>query len=386
MSPIPDTTSGGADAEGQSLRAEIARLNKIIRALMNRAEASTSLHGSEYGLFQTTVMLREEVRHRTEDLEAALRENERINRSLRESESRFHGLVNQSLVGIAIIEDGRFSYTNLKFDAIFGYNAEEIRLLGPLDVAFEDDRPLVAEQIRRRLSGDVEGVAYVFRGLRKDGSVVDIEVQGSGMKMGGRLALISLVEDVTERTRAEREVRVLQSRLREEAIRDPLTDLFNRRYLDETLGRELARANRYGRPISLIMADLDHFKAVNDTYGHPSGDEVLRAFGGLIKGRVRSSDIPCRYGGEEFLLILPDMSYELAAQRAEQLRVALEGARIGCDGRVIQVTASFGVAAFPEDGKCGGELIAAADGALYAAKAAGRNQVKTSSGLREPHL
>jgi len=376
MSPRPDSTSPDAGAKGKDESAEIARLKKIVQALMNRAEASTS-QSSDYGLFQTTIVLREEVRRRTEELEAALRENERVSRSLRESETKFRGLVSQSLVGIAIIEEGMFSYTNPKFDSIFGYRAEEIRALGPLDVTVEEDRPLVAEQIRRRLSGDVEGVAYVFRGLRRDGTVVDIEIHGSGMEIGGRLALISLVEDVTERTRSEREVRALQARLREEAIRDPLTDLYNRRYMDETLLRELTRAKRNGRPISLILADLDHFKVVNDTHGHLSGDEVLRAFGELIKRSVRGSDIPCRFGGEEFLLILPDMAQPRAAERAEQLRVALAGTRIPCDGSVLQVTASFGVAAFPQHGETSAELMAAADSALYAAKAGGRDQVRT---------
>jgi len=142
----------------------------------------------------------------------------------------------------------------------------------------------------------------------------------------------------------------------------------------------LALAERGRHPISVIMGDLDHFKAVNDQYGHQAGDEVLRVFGGLMKQQARASDIYCRYGGEEFLLILPKMPEASAIERAEQLRAAMAAAPVICGACAIAMTASFGVATYPRDGRTGDELIAAADGALYAAKAAGRNRVNVSSG------
>ncbi len=361
----------------QGLEAEIARLNKVVRALMNRSESATRARGSSYGLFQSTVVLQEQVRRRTEELEEALRENERITRFLRESEARFRGLVSQSLVGIAIIEDAKLTYANPKFAEIFLYSVDEVLRVSPLDLVFEDDRPDAAEQMRERLSSEVAGTTYVFRGLRKDGSVVDIEVHASGMEIGGRLALILLVADVSERLRAERQVLTLQAQLREQAIRDPLTDLYNRRYLEEAFARELILARRNAQPVSVIMADLDHFKKVNDTFGHQAGDEVLVAFGGLLRRQARGSDLPCRWGGEEFVLILPDMEHASARERAEDLRLTLADVKIVCEGAVIQVTASFGVATFPQHGGTSGELIAAADGALFAAKRAGRNRVKS---------
>ncbi len=364
----------------QALSAEIVRLNKIVQALMDRAELSTSAQGSDFSLFQTAIVLEEKVSRRTGELEAALRENERINRALRESEARFRGLVSQSLVGMVIVEDGKFSYSNARFDEIFGYSALEVRRLGLLDIASENDRPLVAENIRKRLSGEMEHVKYAFRGLRKNGVVIDVESHGSTMEIGGKVALIGLVMDVTERTRAEREVLALQEQLRERSIRDPLTGLYNRRYLEETLSRELILADRHGHPVSLIMGDLDHFKAVNDHYGHLGGDEVLRSFGDLMKGNARGSDIYCRYGGEEFLLVLPQMAKSNAVERAEQLCTAMAATPVLFGNASIAVTASFGVAAFPQDGRTGDELIAAADTALYAAKAAGRNRVNISSG------
>jgi len=354
---------------------EVVRLNKIIRALMDRAERSTSAQVSDFSLFQTTVILEDQVRARTAELESALQENERINRALRESEARFRGLVSQSMVGIVIVEDGLFSYSNAKFDEIFGYGADEIRHMGPVDVAIESDRPQVAENLRMRLAGEVDHVDYSFRGLRKDGEVRDIEVHGNAADIGGKLMLFILVMDITERVRAERQVLVLQEELRQESIHDALTGLYNRRYLEETLARELIIAERENRPVSVIMGDIDHFKAVNDHLGHLAGDEVLRSFGSLLKRHARGSDIYCRFGGEEFLLVLPGMAQESAVQRAEELRSALAAAPITFGGTPIAVTASFGVATFPRDGSDSDALIGAADRAMYAAKEGGRNRV-----------
>jgi diguanylate cyclase (GGDEF)-like protein/PAS domain S-box-containing protein len=364
-------------------RAESVRLNKIIQALMDRAERNTSAQGSDFSMFQTTIMLEEQVRRRTAELEAALRENEKINRALRESEAKFRGLVSQSLVGIVLIEDGKFSYSNAKFDEIFGYNSDEIRGMGPLHVAVESDRALVAENIDKRLSGEVDQLGYVFLGLRKNGTVIDIECHSSVMHVGNRLLLISLLMDISERTRAERAVQALQEELREQSTHDALTGLYNRRFLEEGFRRELLLAERTRHPVSVIMSDLDHFKAINDREGHLAGDEVLRVFGTQMKGSARASDIICRYGGEEFLLVLPGMTEKGAIERAEQLRRAMAATRFSHGASQITVTASFGVASFPLHGRTTDELIAAADSALYSAKSDGRNCVRLCSEPRK---
>jgi len=363
---------------------ESVRLNKIISALMDRAERNTSAQGSDFSIFQTTIMLEEQVRRRTEELEAALRENEKINRALRESEAKFRGLVSQSLVGIVLIEDGKFSYSNAKFDEIFGYSSDEIRGMGPLQVAFEGDRALVAENMDKRLSGEVDQLEYTFRGLRKNSAVIDIECHSSVMHVGERLLLISLLMDISERTRAERAVQVLQEELRKQSTHDALTGLHNRRFLEESFGRELLLAERTGHPVSVIMGDLDHFKAVNDRWGHLAGDEVLRVFGSQMKHNARASDITCRYGGEEFLLVLPGLTEEGAIERAELLRRTMEATRVSYGASQITVTASFGVASFPRHGRTSDELIAAADNALYSAKSGGRNRVGLCSEPPDP--
>jgi diguanylate cyclase (GGDEF)-like protein/PAS domain S-box-containing protein len=358
---------------------EVVRLSKIIQVLMDRSERSTSAQGSDFGMFQTTIMLEEQVRRRTVDLERALRENEKMTRALRESEAKFRGLVSQSLVGIVLIEDGKFSYSNAKFDEIFGYSADEVRELGPLSMTAESDRALVAENVAKRLSGEADRVSYVFRGLRKNGAVLDIECHSSVMHVGKKRVLISLVMDVTERIQAEHSIHVLQERLREQSTRDALTGLYNRRYLEESFVRELLVAERTEHPVSVIMGDLDLFKEINDHDGHLAGDQVLRVFSDLMKRSARASDIVCRYGGDEFLLVLPGAREDSAVARAEKLRRAIAATTINHGGSRIRVSASFGVAEFPRHGRTSDELIAAADSALYAAKAAGRNLVNVSS-------
>jgi diguanylate cyclase (GGDEF)-like protein len=186
-----------------------------------------------------------------------------------------------------------------------------------------------------------------------------------------REANIALNENLTE-------IRELHQRLRDQAIRDPLTGLFNRRYLDETLERELARAKREGYPISLCMIDLDHFKHVNDTYGHPAGDEVLKALSALLQAHAREGDIPCRYGGEEFILVSPHMPLDAARQRCEEWRRAFAEHKTLHGHLEIGVTLSVGLATFPEHAASADDLIQCADQALYRAKAAGRNRVEVA--------
>ena len=220
-----------------------------------------------------------------------------------------------------------------------------------------------------------EGSAtFETRHKRKGGITFPVEVSVRLVTLD-RPYTLAISRDITERKRVEEEVQNLQAQLREQAVHDPLTGLHNRRYLDETMERELVRAARYGQPIGVVMCDIDHFKVVNDRYGHPAGDEVLRAIAGLLNAGGRGSDIACRYGGEEFVLLFPDMPRDAAYARAERLRVAVAAKRITSGAAGIQITASFGVAVFPDNGKTVDALIGAADQAMYEAKMAGRNRV-----------
>lgn len=171
------------------------------------------------------------------------------------------------------------------------------------------------------------------------------------------------------------EVQLLQAQLTEQANRDPLTGLFNRRYLDATMQREIARCRREALPLSLMLIDIDHFKQVNDRHGHQAGDAVLVALADLLQEGTRAGDVVCRYGGEEFLVLLPGMPLEAAQERAVAYRRALEARPVRSDDQVLPVRLSIGIAAFPQHAQQAQDLIVAADQALYAAKSGGRDQV-----------
>ncbi len=167
----------------------------------------------------------------------------------------------------------------------------------------------------------------------------------------------------------------LRERLRHEAIHDPLTGLYNRRHMEAALEREAHRAQRHNTSLGVLMFDIDHFKTFNDTYGHEAGDAVLREVGELLKHSSRGEDIACRYGGEEFLLILPDTTLEDAGTRAEHLLRQVRQQHVIYQDTTLAVTISIGVATYPLHGADIQSCVGAADGAVYQAKEAGRNQV-----------
>lgn len=172
----------------------------------------------------------------------------------------------------------------------------------------------------------------------------------------------------------------MQEMLRNQAIRDPLTGLFNRRYMEESLEREIRRAIRHHSSVGVIMLDIDHFKQFNDTYGHTAGDALLQALGRLLQNSIRAEDIACRYGGEEFVLVLPDAGLEDTYRRAEQIRLRIRELTLEHHGQLLApVTVSAGVAAAPDDGDSVEVLISAVDLALYQAKARGRDCVAVAS-------
>jgi diguanylate cyclase (GGDEF)-like protein len=193
----------------------------------------------------------------------------------------------------------------------------------------------------------------------------------SGEELRARLFSGERILEVQQQLVAAREA------LRMQAIRDPLTGLFNRRYMGEALERALRRAEHGGQPLSMIMFDVDHFKRLNDTSGHQAGDDLLTHISSLLQARTRREDIACRYGGEEFLLILPGAPLEAALRRAEELRHAIRETTLEQRGQPLgPISVSAGVACFPEHGTTADELLRAADSALYRAKDLGRDRVE----------
>jgi len=221
-------------------------------------------------------------------------------------------------------------------------------------------------------------------------SIYPIQLNSKRLMPSGTLIVL---QDITRRKTAEiklqesniqlqkeiQQIEVLQESLRALAIRDPLTNLYNRRYLEETLEREISRAQRTGTFVSVMMIDFDNFKEVNDQYSHLIGDQALQAFAEILKKTSRREDVACRYGGDEFLLILPDLAAEDALKRAETWRKSASDLFFDTPRGRANVTVSIGLASFPQDGTTAEELIIAADQAMYSAKEQGKNLVKQTN-------
>jgi len=224
---------------------------------------------------------------------------------------------------------------------------------------------------------------------KKPSSYLDLRITSlydDNQKVNGRLMVF---RDITDRKEVEQDLRramdrlqtqlieigVLQSQLREQAIRDALTHLFNRLYLEETLERELARATRESYPLCVIMMDLDFFKDINDTYGHEAGDVVLKTLAETVTKQSRHGDFVCRFGGEEFVLVMPNIGIEKARERAEELHQIIDALNIPYGRFILTTTISMGIAWYPAHGKTKEALMRAADMAMYVAKNTGRNRV-----------
>jgi diguanylate cyclase (GGDEF)-like protein/PAS domain S-box-containing protein len=231
----------------------------------------------------------------------------------------------------------------------------------------------------------------IHRIVRPDGSIRWVWGRTFPVKnkAGEVYRTAAIVEDITERKQTEeelklahaelisqmQEIQLLQENLRDQVIRDPLTGLYNRRYLSDALDRELGRARREEYPVSLVMVDIDAFKQVNDTYGHYAGDLILKHLALHLTRHTRQSDLICRLGGDEFLLIFPNLPITVAFERAEQCRGSFQESAAVLDQIEIRATLSAGIAAFPDHGVTSQQVLAAADRALYTAKTNGRNRV-----------
>lgn len=348
------------------------------------------LHGLQLqGTQRGAVLIHQNVTDRHQ-AEALLRANEEYFRMLAE---------NMVDVVWKADKDMRFTYVNYADRRLRGFDRDEVIGSTIMDTLTPEGREIlsmVSEQRRDLESSGSRGQALRFDIPQrcKDGGEVWMEIvslptyDGDGKINGFQ----GVGRDVSARRREEaqrieeqrqleiclEEAATQRGALEELANRDPLTGMNNRRYLSETLPRELSRAQREEEPVAVIMIDLDHFKQINDTHGHAAGDEVLKELASLLKRGTRDSDMICRYGGEEFVVIMPGMTLEHAWQRAESWRTELAAMRIQVGTTDIRVTFSAGLAVFPQHGEDMAALLASADKMLYRAKHDGRNRISVS--------
>ncbi|PKO33848.1 MAG: PAS domain S-box protein [Betaproteobacteria bacterium HGW-Betaproteobacteria-7] len=319
--------------------------------------------------------------------------------ALRNSEERYRRLAEQSqdVIWTVDLETLTYTYVSPAVESARGYTPEEVIGQSIADSlspeSCERVMTMLADHRQRLAAGDataISGMAEIEQ-WHKDGSLVTAEVMASFLldDAGQPVAVLGISRSNAERRAAEAQLRAINERLRqqldeiqqlqaalqEQAVRDSLTGCFNRRYLDETLERELWRARREGYPLAVVILDLDHFKQINDTYGHLAGDEVLRVLAERLRDDIRHEDVLCRYGGEEFVILMPRMPLVIAAERAERWRASIAAIRVRFGSFELRFTSSAGVAAYPDHARMPDDLMQCADVALYQAKDAGRNRV-----------
>lgn len=300
-----------------------------------------------------------------------------IEPSLRDSELRYRRLFEAAQDGILILdaETGAITDVNPFLINMLGYSREEFveKKLWEMG-AFKD---IEASQQAFEALQKNEYIRYEDLPLRgKDGRLIQVEFVSNVYLVGDEKVIQCNIRDITERKQAEADLLESQALLREQSVRDHLTGLFNRRYMEETLERELLRAARKQLSLGIIMLDVDDLKRFNDTWGHAAGDAILRELGSLLLRQVRAEDIACRYGGDEFIIVLPDASREVTRERAELICEYAKQFHLQFEGRSLPaVTFSLGVAVFPENGSTSVSILRAVDAALYRAKHEGRGRV-----------
>jgi len=374
-------------ANEQALQAEIARLNKIIQSLMNRAERNASILGSDFNLFQTAVTLEDQVRQRTVELEEARLETEKITRALRERENNHRLLLENSPVSIHEIDmDGRIISMSRAGILMHGFKGEgEIQGSLYLDGVSAADRGRIGELLAKAYVGETIHFEFIAGGSRaqiwKSCFVPIMNSNGSVEKLMG------ITEDITERKKAEEQVRNL-------AFYDTLTRLPNRRLLNDRLGQAMAASKRSERYGTVIFLDLDNFKPLNDTHGHDVGDLLLIEVAHRITRCVREMDTVARFGGDEFVVMLSELdenkelSIAHAGVVAEKIRTVLaEPYLLTCkhegDAETTvehHCTSSIGVVLFINHVASQEEIIKGADIAMYQAKEGGRNTIRFFDG------
>ena len=310
--------------------------------------------------------------------------------ALRESEELFRLAFENANVGMCLVDiQGRFLKVNERMCEIFGYSQEEFEKLTVASITHPDYLEITQKLFTRSAKGETDHFSYEKQYLHKTGHVLWGQVSSSLVrnKDGRPRYFISHVQDITERKITESTLRQTKEELEQKnqelkwafareqllARTDALTGVNNRRYFFEVAVHEFSAAARYGHPLTAIMFDIDHFKTLNDTYGHQNGDEMLRLVAQTAKKQLRSADIIARYGGEEFIILLPHTNVKQAYAVAERIRQFIMTLRLESDRSNAGVTVSLGVAGRDPENDSLDRLIQRADQTMYAAKNCSRN-------------
>jgi diguanylate cyclase (GGDEF)-like protein/PAS domain S-box-containing protein len=319
-----------------------------------------------------------------------INERKEVEHALRQAREMLDRVIDCAAVGMALVStDGRFLRVNASLCEFLGYDAWELLECDFQAITHPEDLDADLDQVQQLLEAAAKSYTMEKRYFRKDGAIVWANLSVSLMRdqHGQPLYFLSQVLDITERKslddvvieyahlleRHAVDLETANRRLQSLASMDALTGLFNRRMLDVRLSDAIELAKQYGRPLSLIMMDVDHFKKFNDVCGHVAGDNALRSVASVVRGGCRLSDVVARFGGEEFAAICPDTGLADAIELAERLRQMVKE----YDMQPQRVTCSFGVSTLTETCLDPQELIAQADAALYQAKSAGRDCVRS---------
>ncbi len=301
-----------------------------------------------------------------------------LEKRLKENEELFSAIVNGMAEGV-YINDTRILYANPAAVEFFGYPEKELYDMHTWDLFGEKDRPVIKANIERRLKGEQFYFEYTFHTFTKKGKEKYILFHVQTIVYQGRFVSLAIFFDITDKVLLERELEKEKLRFQELSETDPLTGIFNRRKLDNILDEYVKLAFRYNRPLSLIMFDIDHFKEINDNYGHQIGDNILIELANLIKTNLRETDFFVRFGGEEFMILMPETNLAYAKAKAESLRKLIEE---NVFKYIYGLTCSFGAVEYGEKDNLGNtqdiinSLIKRVDNALYRAKENGRNRVE----------
>ncbi len=394
----------------QALRAEINRLNKVVKALMNRAERSASMQGSDFSLFQTAIVLKEEVRHRTQDMEKALRENEKINRSLqhakaqmeleiqerkraedevlqhnialtelnnklsethrqlKESEERFRHLAELSSDWYWE-QDENFRFTTISSSVMTKSGIPTFEFLGKTRWELPNDldqsewlsHKIVLEEHQKFTDFEYKTTFRSNAPLWFSTSGEPL-IDANGTFKGYR----GTAKNITDRKQTE-------ERIRHMALHDPLTGLPNRALLADRLSQAISYSSRYNHLLWVLFLDLDRFKFINDSLGHKAGDRLLNIISKRLQSTIRETDTIARLGGDEFVLVLPERLDENLTTYIVQRIMNAVAQPLVLEGQEFFLSCSIGVAVYPIDGSNAETLVEHADVAMYRAKKSGRN-------------